>query len=316
MTDSIFPDLNIERSELEKIGAELILASNSLPEKLAEEGRDSDAIINVYAQVPAEVINKLSKCKVIVRTGIGVNTIDVEAATKRSIMVANVPDYCLEEVADHTFSLFLACQRKICFLNNRIKNGNWNVNEAKPINRLKDRVFGLLGFGNIAKRVAVRAQAFNMKVLAFDPFMDKEIFAESCVEKTDDLNQLITQADYLSLHLPLTKDTKNILDADKFKRMKRTAIIINTSRGGLINEQDLYEALVNNTIAGAGLDVLNEEPPTFPIKLAELDNVILTPHAAFYSEEAMPELRKRAVQEVIRTLTEGQPKNWVNKNSF
>ncbi len=313
MTDTIFPDMEIERAELAAIGAELTLASGSDPKTLAREGKDCDAMIVVYAPITAEVINGLTKCKVMVRTGIGFNNIDLEAASRKGIMVANVPDYCQDEVADHAMALFLSGVRKVAFLNNRVKSGSWDVNEAKPIPRLRGKLFGLFGLGSIGQRVAERAKAFGMDVCSYDPYMPQEVFDKLGVKRFHDFDEFLASVDFLSIHAPLTEETKHIINLQNLKKMKRTAFIVNTSRGPLVSENDMYIALKEGIIAGAGLDVLENEPPTHPFPLAELNNIILTPHAAFYSEESEPELRRKAAQEVVRTLKEGRPKHWVNK---
>ena len=316
MTDTIFPDTQIERETLRVIDAEFVLASQSDPETLKREGRDCDGALNVYAELTGEVLSQWSRCKVIVRTGIGVNTIDLAAATTQGIMVANVPDYCMDEVADHTVALFLTCVRKTALFNASVKAGKWAVDLAKPMPRLQGKVYGLFGFGNIAQRVAKRIRGFGLDVVAFDPYIVDAVFASCQVRRAESLDGLLAIADFLSLHAPLTEETRGILNAARLKQMKPTAILINTSRGPLVNDVDLMGALRDRVIAGAGLDVLTDEPPAFPLALAELDNVVLTPHTAWYSDDAMPELRRKASAEVVRTLTEGRPKFWVNQRGF
>lgn len=316
MTDSIFPDQEIERGELAKIGAELVLASDQNTKTFIAEGKDCDAILTVYAPVNAEFINKLEKCKVIVKAGIGVNNIDVEAASARGIMVANVPDYCLDEVADHAFALFLAGIRKIGLLNKMVKGGTWDFNVAKPIPRLQGKIFGLYGFGNIAQKVAVRALAFGMEVHAYDPYIPDELFNKLGVKRVNDLSALLAEVDFLSLHAPLTNETRHSINMDTIKLMKPTAFIVNTSRGPLIKEDDLAAALQKGLLSGAALDVMEKEPPSYPSPLFALENVLVTPHAAFYSEGAGIELREKSVREIVRTLTEGAPKSWLNKKAM
>lgn len=316
MTDSIFPDTKIEEEELSKIGAKLVLSSRKEPEVFISEGHDCDAMLVVYAQVGAEVINSLEKCKIIVRTGIGFNNIDLEAASEKKIMVANVPDYCQDEVADHTLALFLAGVRKIAYLNTKVKSGIWDVNEAKPIPRLSSKKYGIIGCGAIGLKVAQRAKSFGMEVYGYDPYLPDEKFQEEGIIKVSTLDEFYPLVDYFSLHVPLMDATHHMINLESMKKMKPEAFFVNTSRGPLVNEEDLYEALSQKMIAGAGLDVLNTEPPAQPFPLAKFDNVILTPHAAFVSEEAIPELRRKAAQEIVRTLTEGKPKYWVNARDF
>lgn len=316
MTDSIFQDQDLERGELAKIDAELVVASSRDTGTFIREGKDCDAVLTVYAPVDAEFIGKLEKCRVIVKTGIGVNNIDVAAASARGIMVANVPDYCIGEVADHTFALFLAGIRKINFLNARVREGVWDFNEAKPIPRLQGKIFGLYGFGNIARHVAVRAMAFGLQVHAFDPYMPEDVFKKIGVKRVAQFNQLIKEVDFLSLHVPLTEETRHIINIDTMQQMKSSVFIVNTSRGPLIKEDDLFMALQNGLVAGAALDVLNTEPPPYPYPLLELDNVVVTPHAAFYSEGSGVELREKSVREVVLALTEGIPRSWLNRSEI
>ncbi len=316
MTDSIFPDTDIEQKELSALDASLCLSSSTDPATFLNEGRDCDAMLVVYAPVGAEVIEGLSRCKVIVRTGIGYNNIDLDAATRKGIMVANVPDYCVDEVADHTMALFLAGIRKINFLNSRVKAGVWNVNEAAPIPRLRGKVYGLLGCGAIGRGVAERASAFGMEVVGYDPFVPDEVLSRSGIRRIEDLDIFFPTVDAFSLHVPLTEDTLHVINRKNLEKMKSTAFFVNTSRGPLVNEQDLYEALKDGVITGAALDVLETEPPEKVPPLAELPNVIITPHAAFFSEGAVPELRRKAAQEIVRTLKEGHPKFWVNKKQM
>jgi D-3-phosphoglycerate dehydrogenase / 2-oxoglutarate reductase len=313
MTDCIFPDQDIERGELAAIDAELVLASGTDAETLAREARDCDALLNVYAQVPAEVIGSLERCKVIVRTGIGINTIDLDAANSKGIMVANVPDYCQDEVADHTMALFLALSRKLIHLNGEVRNSNWSFAGAKPIERLSVGTFGLFGLGSIAQGVARRAKSFGMKVIAYDPFIPAEVFAAHGVERVEDFDRLLAEADVLSLHAPLTDETHHIINGEALAKMKPGAYLVNTSRGPLIDEDALFRALSDGIIAGAGLDVLADEPPTFPVALLTLANVIVTPHAAFYSEQSNDELRSKSAKEIARTLIDGEPAHWVNR---
>ena len=187
---------------------------------------------------------------------------------------------------------------------------------AKPAPRLQGKLYGLFGFGNIAQQVAKRVQAFGLDVIAFDPYVPADVFAAQQVPRAASLEELLRAVDFLSVHAPLTEETQGILNAAPLRLLKPTAVVVNTSRGPLINEADLFAALRDGTIAGAGLDVLTDEPPTFPLALAAMDNVVLTPHTAWYSDDAMPELRRKASAEVARALIEGRPKFWVNQRAF
>lgn len=313
MTDTIFPDTTIERQELDLAEATLTLSNQPDAATLIREGRDCDAMLVVYAQVGADVISSLTRCKVIVRVGIGYNNVDIEAASKAGIMVANVPDYCLDEVADHTLALFLAVARKTCFMNNQVAGGTWNIADAKTIPRLRGMVFGVFGYGAIGQQVGHRAAAFGMEVVGYDPYAPEDVFSSNGTRRITDFGEFLASVDVLSLHIPLTDQTWHIINRRNMEKMKPTAYVINTSRGGLIDEVELYEALKEGVIAGAGLDVLEVEPPPKAPALSRLPNVVMTPHAAFFSEDSVAELRRKASQEIIRTLQEGEPKFCVNR---
>lgn len=313
MTDTIFPDTEIEQEVLSGANATLTMSSDKSVGTLLDEGRDCDAMLVVYASVGAEVIEALTRCKVIVRAGIGFNNVDIEAATRAGIMVANVPDYCLDEVADHTMALFLSVARKTCFLNKSVEQGRWDAISAKPIPRLRGKTFGLIGCGAIGLEVAKRVSSFGMNVVGYDPFAPDEVFSRNDIDRIDSLDHFLASVDVVSLHVPLNGETQHIIDKESLRKMKDSSIVINSSRGGLIDECALYDAIKSGSIAGAGIDVLEKEPPEGMPPLAELDRVVMTPHAAFLSEDSVTELRRKAAQEIVRTLEEGYPKFCVNK---
>lgn len=315
MTDSIFPDQAIEKKILATIDADLVLAPASDEDTLVSLAGSVDAIMVTYAEITARIINAANQCKVIARTGIGYNNIDMDAANARNIMVANVPDYCIAEVADHALALALTCLRKTAYLSDTVKKGSWNVNLARPIPRLNQLTAGLLGLGNIAQAVTVRLQAFGIKVQAFDPFVSDEVFARLGVARADTLEELAAAADVLSLHAPLNKSTRGVINAAIFGKMKKTALLINTSRGPLVKEKDLCDAIANGRIAGCGIDVMETEPGDLQSPLLRHDNVVVTPHTAFYSEGSDIELREKSARQIILALTEGQPHYWVNRKT-
>lgn len=313
MTDKTWPDIELEKEILSSIDAELILSKGGTPEEICAEGSDCDALMVLFTPMGRRCLEMFNKCKVLIRMGIGLNTVDMEAATEKGIMVANVPDYCQDEVADHTMALFLEITRKVGMLDRQVKSGGWNMDIANPVPRLQGKVFGLLGCGGIGLRTGRRAAAFGMKLAGYDPFLPEEVFLRENIAPYADLNQFFSEVDVVSLHVPLLPETKEIINAKTLKMMKPSAYLINSSRGPLINETDLFEALNKGTIAGAALDVLCEEPPKTLPKLAQAPNIIITPHAAWNSEEAIPELRIKAAREIVRTFTEGQPKNLANR---
>lgn len=312
MTDTIFPDTSLEQEVFDKENIDFKLSPSSDTAKLIEVGKDADALLVVYAEVNAQLIDKLERCKIIVKAGIGYNNIDVEAATRRGIVVANVPDYCQDEVADHTFGMLLALARKTCYLNNQVAKGCWNANQGKDAPRLKGKTLGLLGCGAIGQQVAQRAKPFGMNVVGYDPFSSPQVFEDFRIENITNFDAFLSEVDFLSLHLPLTDHTRHIINKESLSKVKKTAFVINTARGGLIEENDLYAAISEKNLAGAALDVLEQEPPSRTPKLSQLDNVILTPHTAFLSQDSVSDLRKKASKEIVVTLKQGLSKNPVN----
>lgn len=289
---------------------EFIYAQCKTEDEVIEAARDVDGMINQYAPISRKVIETLTKCKVIARYGVGVNTIDVRAATEKEIFVCNVTDYCLDEVSDHAMTLLLASARKVTVLNNHVKNGIWDFKVATPIFRLRGQTLGLIGLGKIPQRLAKKAQAFGLKVVAYDPYVPKEVASELNVELLE-LNDLSKKSDYISVHAPLTDATEGMVGEEQFKLMKKEAFIINTSRGPVIDEKALIKALQNKEIAGAALDVVVNEPIEEGNPLLEMDQVILNPHLAWYSEESLIELKEKTAKNVADVLLGKEPKYYV-----
>jgi D-3-phosphoglycerate dehydrogenase len=222
-----------------------------------------------------------------------------------------VPDYCIDEVSDHTMALLLAIVRKIPFINAQVHGGTWKMPNVVPIHRLRGSVFGLVGFGRIPQLVAPKAQAFGMKVIAYDPYIGRDVFARAGVESVD-FPTLLRSSDCVSVHSPLVPETRNLFNAEAFRQMKRTAYLVNTARGPIVDEAALAAALDAGQIAGAALDVMAQEPPPADSPLFGRTNVIITPHTSFYSEESLVELQTKAAQEVVAVLTGQAPRNPVN----
>lgn len=263
-----------------------------------------------------ELLRKRSpnqRCKIIARSAVGYDNIDLKAASEAGIPVANVPDYCVEEVSNHTLLMILNCAKKFNLLEANVKKGLWgDFAIAKPVRAIRNQTLGLMGCGRIARCLAVKAQAFGMKVLAYDPYIKQEAVTPYGVTLVGK-DELLEHSDFISMHLLLNDDTKKGVNADFFKKMKKSAIFINTGRGGMVDEDALIAALRTGEIAGAGLDVLTEEGIAKDAPLQKMDNVIITPHAAWYSEEAFETLLTSAAQEVVRAL-HGEPiKNQVNR---
>ena len=310
VTDSVFPNLEPAKAVLSKIGGELRLAPEPTPEGILSVARDADAVLTTYAKVTGEMIPQMTKCRVISRFGIGVDNVDIPVATSKGIVVTKVPDYCLDEVSDHAMALLLALIRKIPSSNTRTQSGKWEMKAVVPIHRLRGTVLGLVAFGQIPQLVAPKAQAFGMQVITYDPYVSDEVLKRANVRRVE-LDELIRTSDYISLHCPLTPETKHLFGADAFQKMKRSAYLVNTARGPVIDEAALAQALDQKLIAGAALDVMEKEPPgTSP--LFGRDNIIVTPHTSFYSEESLVDLQTKAAEEVVRVLSGQAPRNPVN----
>jgi D-3-phosphoglycerate dehydrogenase len=315
VADSVFPNLDPAREVLSRVGGQLQLAPAPTPEAIMDIARDADAILVTYAKITGDMIRQLTRCRVISRFGIGVDNVDIPEATKKGIVVTKVPDYCIDEVSDHTMALLLAVVRKIPFINAQVHRGTWKMPNVVPIHRLRGAVLGLVGFGRIPQLVAPKAQAFGMKVIAYDPYVPAPVFVNAGVESVD-FPTLLKTSDYVSIHSPLVPETKNLFNSDAFRQMKPTAYLVNTARGPIIDEAALAEALDAKRIAGAALDVMVQEPPPADSPLFGRDNVIVTPHTSFYSEESLVELQTKAAQEVVAVLTGQAPRNPVNPEAL
>lgn len=323
ITDPVMPlefasDEEIKR-QAKTLGLDIDLshASESTEEAMIAEGTDADAVIHWRNPITRGYLEKLSKCRLVIKTGIGVELIDVDAATEHGVRIANVPNYCVEEVADHTIALFLAVSRRLCSRDSVMKQGGWRNHAANDFTpRLSTTVFGILGFGNIARRVAVRAKPFVREVWAYDPFLPDSVFAEMGVRRIMDPEEMWGKVDFLSLNLPVTPETKHIINRQVLAKMKHTAVIINTSRGAVISEDELCDALEFGTIGGAGLDVFEQEPLPAGSRLRKLDNVVLTAHQAAHSDLAIPELMQTVLDQVFHALKDEPIGGWLNKQAM
>jgi len=310
LTDYVWDSLEVERQILGDL-AELVPMKTKAPAEFLGAAADCDALLNTYAgPITAEVMAKMPKCRIIARYGIGVDTIDLDAATKAGIIVTNNPTYCIEEVAEQTMALLLCAARKIAFYDRMVRSGRWEVPPGKPMFRLVGRTLGLVGFGNIARQVAARAAAFGMKIRYTDPFVKEGQF--EVAGKSVDLDTLLRESDFLSLHPPLTPQTRRMIGDEALGKMKRTAVLVNCARGPVVDTDALVRALDAGKIAGCALDTTDPEPLPEPHPLRGRDNVIITPHAAWYSEQAMAGLQAGAPGEVRRVLSGEWPLNVVN----
>jgi len=312
VSDNRHGDYSIEAAVLKPIDAEVVIENCSTEEEMIIACKDADGVLLDQAPMTAKVIESLTKCKVISRYGVGYDNVDVEACTKKKIYVANVPDYCMEDVSDHAMALFFSCVRRITLRDKQVRQGGWNMDRS-GIYRIKDKVFALMGFGNIARCLIRKLSGLGLKkILVYDPYVSKEIIEALGAQKAD-LETVLAEADYISLHMPVTPETRGIIDKKAFSLMKNTAILINTARGPLIDEEALIDALSNGKIACAGLDTHNKEPLPGDSPLIKMDNCILTDHVGFYSDESMKELHTKIAQNIKAVLEGGNPIYPVNK---
>ncbi len=318
VTDYDYPDLSIETSILQGIGAEVVGAQCKTEDELIEVAYDAHAILVEYAKVGERVISEMRKCIIIARYGVGVDIVDVKAATRHGIIVTNVPAYCISEVADHAIAMFLTMARRIREYDKAVREGKWHWSACgKPIHRISGMIAGVIGYGRIGSAIAARLKPFGLKILVYDPYVNHEkIKEDGCIAVS--FEELVKNSDVIFIQAPLTEKTRHLFNAETFSKMKKTALIINTARGPIIDNEALYYALSNGLILGAALDDLEEEPakqknwkPTNP--LLKLDNLLVSPHSAYYSEESLVEARTTAAQEVARALTGELPNHVVNR---
>ncbi len=306
VTDSVFPSLDPAMAALRRVDPEMRMAKSASAEDILAVARDADAVLVTYAKLPGDLLRQLKRCRVIGRFGLGVDNIDIAAAKEMGITVTYVPDYCMQEVSDHAMALLLALVRKIPLSNKLVHSGRWEMPAVVPIHRLSGRVLGLVGFGNIPRQVAPKAKAFGLRVLVHDPFVPLQTLSAAGVEGVS-FDRLLEISDFVSIHAPLTPLTRGLFNAEVFGKMKRGALLINTARGPLVDEQALVAVLDSGQVGGAALDVLATEPPPKDHPLFGRDNVILCPHTAFYSVEALEELQTKCASDVARVLSGEQP---------
>jgi D-3-phosphoglycerate dehydrogenase len=281
-------------------------------EDIIAQAHDADALIVSSSRITRRVMRALTQLKVIVRTGVGYDVIDVPAATELGIVVVNIPDLWVREVANHALALLLAWNRQIVALHAEVKAGIWQSRVPGPAGALHGETVGIVGFGNIGRAFAKRVMALETRVIAYDPYVDDAQFAALGVERVSSLEELAARADYVSVHCLLNDETRHLIDEAFLRRMKPTACLINTSRGPVVDEQALIRALQEGWIAGAALDVQEREPPAPDNPLLRLPNVVLTPHAAYYSAAAVAQVPRRCGEEVARALRGQRPRHVVN----
>lgn len=314
-TDYYYPNNNQEIEILKRLGDVEIVNCTKIyaggvknEDDVIKYSEDADAIICQFANISKKVIQNLKKCRIISRYAIGVDNIDVEEAKKKGIVVSNVPDYCIEEVSDTAIAHIFNCVRKISFASDLFRKGKWMYKKIKPINRFSDQILGLIAFGNIARRVAEKLRPFNLKILSCDPYFEDKKNKYSWIEFVT-LGELLSESDIISIHAPLNKETHHLINDNTISLMKDGVVIINTSRGGLIDENALEEGIKSNKIALAGLDVLEYQDSDYSQSvLAKYpERVVITPHTAWYSKKSIADLQTKTALNVYEMLKNGKP---------
>ena len=307
----------IESGILEKEGISCKICDCKTDEEVIEEAKDADAIGVIYHKITGELMDKLPKCKVLVRYGIGYDNIIVADASQRGIVVCNLPDYCLKDVATHALALLLDISRKTTWLDRDVRKGNWNGNAGYRVNRISDMVIGLVGFGNIAREFAKYLSAFGGKILAYDPYSPDSVFEQYGVTRVD-FETLCSDSDAISIHTPLTPETRHLINNESISKMKDGVILINTSRGPVVSQKDLIEALKSGKVKAAGMDVMEFEPITdLSDDVFKCDTLVINPHSAFNSVEAEIEQHEKVAYSVIDVLLKNIiPYNAVNKKTL
>lgn len=307
VSDQVFPVVDIERELLATIDAELVV-SDGTAAGLAAMGPDADAVLNTYLPIDAALLERLPRCRIVARYGIGVDNIDLAAAAAAGTIVTNVPDYSVEEVATHTLAMILALVRRLGAADARVRAGGWGLGDLRPIRRLSGLTFGLVGYGRIGRRVAAPITALGGRILVHDPYLATPPDGTTLVS----LDDLLAESDVVSIHAPLTPETRSLFDAGRIARMRAGSILVNTSRGGLVVLDAVLDSLRSGHLAGAGLDVFDPEPVDAG-RLAGVPNLLVTPHMAYYSEQSIAESQRKAATQIVKVLTGQAPDYPVNR---
>lgn len=307
-----FTNFDYFHERLAALDAEIVRQESLSERELAEAIRRADVLAVIAYPVDRDLISGLERCRLIQTLSVGFDSVDIAAATDRGIPVCNTPTYCTEEVATHTITLLLSVGRKIHRAIERTRAGRWGYEFARPIHSVSGRRLGLVGLGRVGRAVVPKAAALGLEVSAYDPYLDDDVFAAFGAARCYELSELLETSDYLSLHAPLTGETRHIIDEEAISRMKAEAVLINTARGGLVDTSSLTAALTDGRLAGAGIDVLENEPPPADAAILACETALITPHIAWYSEESHRNNQVLAMDEVERVLRGRRPRHIVN----
>jgi len=311
VTDRTWEGLAVEHSVLDPAGVEIVVAPSADEAALIGLVPDMDAIIYCFAPITGNILRAAKKCQIAARYGIGFDNVDREVADELGILMTNVPDYCVDEVADHAMAMLLAYNRDLPLQDRAVKTDGWG---SRPLpahaRRLRETTLGIVGVGRIGRALFKRAAAFGMRVIGWDPYIDPDLAPDGI--DLMPLDQLLAESDFVSVHTPLTEETRGMFGSEQFRMMKKEALIINAARGPILDGDALTAALKSGEIAAASLDVTPLEPPPESYELLTLDNLTITPHTAFFSQESLAELQRRTAAEVVRALNGDMPENVVN----
>ncbi|UCF98092.1 MAG: C-terminal binding protein [Spirochaetaceae bacterium] len=311
-----FPNLEYFEKRLKEIDCELVEVRDADDEALKTQLKNAIAVALIARNLNAEIIGAMERCRIILTLSVGYDCVDVAAATAKLIPVCNTPAYCTDEVANHAITLLLSLARKIHLIVPKSREAVWDYKYTKPIFNFKSKILGIVGLGRVGRALVPKAKGFGMKICAYDPYVEDDIFALLGIERKYELTELLKEADYVSIHTPLTPETYHMIDAAALARMKEQAIIINTARGPIIDEEALADTLDSGKIAAAGIDVLETEPPGADNPLLSKQNALVTPHVAWYSEEAFEADMVDGMDELERVLQGKRPRFIVNPEIF
>jgi D-3-phosphoglycerate dehydrogenase / 2-oxoglutarate reductase len=312
ITDCDHGNIAAEEAVLEAAGVECRLYQVKTEDDVIVVAREADAIILQYAQITGRVLDGIPRCRVAIRYGVGVDTVDLAAATDRGVVVANVPDYCMDEVSDHALAMTLDLWRGTTLYDRAIRNGTWSAGMKKPMARLAGKVAGVIGVGRIGSLFARKAAGIGMTVLGCDPFLR----SWPALVRPVSLEELLREADVVSLHVPLITETRHLVNEKTLRLMKPTALLVNTSRGGVVDTAALHRALKEGRIGGAALDVLEEEPIPADSPLLSMSNVLLAPHAGWYSDQSIIDLKRKTAEAAVAVLRGQHPYSVVNPEVY
>ncbi len=311
ITDYTWPSVDIEKGLLKEAGVETIVAPATDKDTLIDLSSDVDAIMFCFAHITQDILNNATKCKIAARYGVGLDNIDIDTCTKLGIVVTSVPDYCISEVSDHVFAMLLTLNRRIVQHNNSVRALGWSsVSLNSHIIRTSESIIGIIGFGRIGREVARKARTFGMQILTYDPILEIGTAVDGA--KVVTMEQLLKESDFVTLHIPLNSSTYKIIGATQLESMKQTAILINCSRAGIIDEKALVQQLNTGKLGGVGLDVVEDMSLNTLQPLLNMDNVIITPHTAFFSQHSVRELQRKTALSVTTLLAGKVPTNLVN----